>query len=140
MNSAMTEAIHGFLHNRAEEEAVSKAKVRYRDVLRTILLQDGREDENGHRHMDFLEPLTVGGKTWKGIMAQRRISASIDLDKVEALVRAKGLYDEVFPEVRVRKFDEDKLYILNQRELITDAELDGLITENISFAIVPVKS
>jgi hypothetical protein len=140
MNSALIEAVNGFLHNRAEEEEVTRVKNRYRDVLRNWLMQDGREDENGHRHLDFDSPLTIGGKAWSGITAQRRISASIDLDKVEALVRARGLYDQVFPEVRIRQFKEDVLYILNQQGKITDAELDALITENVSFAIVPVKS
>lgn len=140
MNSALNEAVHGFLHNRAEESAVAEAKTRYRDALRVFLLQEGREDENGHRHLDFAAPLSVGGKSWSGITAQRRISPSIDLTRTEELVRAKGLYDTVWPVVSRREFDENALYIANQQGLISDSELDSLITENVTWAIVPVKS
>lgn len=138
MNSALQEAVNGFLFARSEEEEHKRRKERYRDALRTYLMDEGREDENGHRHADF-EPLTIGGKTYRGIAAQRRISASIDLDKTEALVRARDLYDVVFPPVTTRQFNEDALYAANQKGLITDAELDSLITENVTFAIVPVK-
>jgi hypothetical protein len=140
MNSAVNQMIHGFLFNRAEQERTGKSRDSYRNLLREILMEDGREDENGHRWLDFEEELTVEGKTYKAICAQRRISSSIDLDATESLSKELNLYDEVFPVKEVRQFDEDKLYALNQQGKITDAQLDSLITEVETFAIVPVKS
>ena len=140
MDSALNEAVHGFLFNRAEQERTGKIRDKYRDALRDWLLADGREDESGHRYLDFESPLTVGERTWSGICAQRRLSSSIDLDAAESLCRELDIFDVVFPVVPVRQFDEDALYAANQRGLITDEQLDSLITENETFAIVPVKA
>lgn len=140
MNSAVNQMIHGFLFNRAEQERTGKSRDSYRNLLREVIMEDGREDENGHRWLDFEEDLTVEGKTYKAICAQRRISSSIDLDATESLAKELNLYDEVFPVKEVRQFDEDRLYALNQQGKITDEQLDSLITEVETFAIVPVKS
>lgn len=140
MDRVLTEAVNGFLFNRAEQERTGKQRDKYRDVVRQEVLTWGREDEGGHRWIDFDSDLTIEGKTYKAICAQRRVSSSIDLDATEALAKELGLLDEVFPVTPVRQFDEDKLYALNQQGKITDKQLDGLITENVTFAIVPVKS
>lgn len=140
MDRAMTEAVHGFLYNRSEQERTAKSRDAYRDLLRSWIMDDGREDDNGHRWLDFEDPLTIEGKTWRAIQLQKRVSSSIDLDAVEELVRAKGLYDDVFPEVVVREFNEDRLYAANQKGLISDAEIDGLVTEHVTYAVVAVKS
>lgn len=140
MDSAFMEVIHGFLYSRAQQEQRAKDRDRYRDILKSWVMEDGREDENGHRYLDFDEPLTIEGKTYSGIQAQRRVSASIDLDAAEELAKNLGIYEEVFPIVQIREFNEDALYAANQRGIVSDVALDGLITENITFAVVPVKS
>lgn len=140
MNRALMEAVNGFLYNRSENERTGKERDGYRNALRDWLMTDGREDENGHRYLDFEDDLTIGDRTYKAICAQRRLSSSIDLDATEELVKAKGLYDTVFPVVEIRQFNEDALYAANQRGLLSDEELDSLITETETFAIVPVKS
>lgn len=140
MERMLQEAVHGFLFNRAEQERTAKTRDSYKDVVKRLIMTDGREDENGSRWLDFDEPLTIEGKSYRGIQAQRRLSSSIDLDATEELVRAKGLYNDVFPVVEVRQFHEDRLYAANQQGLISDAELDSLITENVTYAVVPVKS
>jgi hypothetical protein len=139
----LTKAVHTFLFNRDVETTASRAKGDGHRTLKEHLLSDAegvREDENGHKFYDFEKPLTIGGVEYKAISAQRRLSASIDLARTEELVREKGLYEDVFPPVTTRRFDEDALYAANQLGYITDEELDGLITENVTYAIVPVKS
>jgi hypothetical protein len=140
MNPAFFEVIHGFLYNRAQQESRAKDRDRYRDILKSWVMEDGREDENGHRYLDFEEPLVIEGKAWAGIQAQRRISTSIDLDATEELAKTHGIYDAVFPIREIREFDEDALYRANQQGIVSDEELDGLLTENVTFAIVPVKA
>lgn len=141
MDRALAEAVNGFLFNRSEQERTGKARDRYRDALRSWLMTEGREDENGHRYLDLDgSGLTIGDHTYRAICAQRRVTSSIDLDATEDLCRELGLFNEVFPVVPVRQFDEDALYAANQRGLITDEQLDSLITENVTYAIVPVKS
>lgn len=140
MNGALLEAVHGFLYNRAEQERTAKTRDNYKFALREWLLEDGREDESGHRYLDFDDELTIEGKTYRGIVAQRRISSSIDLDATEELAKSHGIYDDIFPIVQVREFNEDALYAANQRGIISDAELDALLTENVTYAVVPVKA
>lgn len=140
MNSALKEAVNGFLFNRSEQERTGKQRDMYRDALREWLMTDGEVDESGHRWLVFENPLTIEGRSWRAITAQRRLSSSIDLDAVEAWAKTNGFMDEVFPIVERREFDEDALYALNQRGLVSDEVLDSFITESETFAIVPVKS
>lgn len=140
MNGALAEAVNGFLFNRAEQERTTRMRDNYKFALRDWLMEDGEVDENGHRWLTFDEPMTIEGKTWRAICAQRRLSSSLDIDATEELCKALGIYDKVFPVVSVRQFDEDALYAANQRGEISDEQLDGLITESETFAIVPVKS
>lgn len=140
MEPVVTEVIHGFLYNRAQQEQRAKDRDRYRDILKAWIAEDGREDESGHKYLDFDNVLTIEGREYSGIQLQRRISSSIDLDATEDMSRKLGIYDKVFPVVQVRQFDEDALYAANQRGEISDEELDSLITENITFAVVPVRA
>ena len=140
MNGALAEAVNGFLFNRAEQERATRMRDNYKFALRDWLMEEGEVDENGHRWLNFDAPLTVENRTWRAICAQRRIASSIDLDATETMCKELGLYDKVFPVVQVRQFDEDALYAANQRGEITDEQLDALITETETFAIVPVKS
>lgn len=143
-------AAHEFLYNRSVEAQATPLKNTARDLIKGWLtLKDqlgrfanGRVDENGHRYLDFDQPLTIGGETYTGIQAQRKTSAAIDLEKTEALLREKGgdaLYDVVFKREVIRTFDEDELFLLHQKGVISDEELDALETESESYSLVPVK-
>ena len=140
MNGALVEAVHGFLFNRAEQERTARMRDNYKFTLREWLMEDGEVDENGHRWLNFDEPLTIEGRTWRAIRAERRLSSSLDIDATEAKCKELGIYDEVFPVVEIRQFNEDALYAANQRGDISDEALDSLITETETYAIVPVKS
>ena len=140
MNGALREAINGFLFNRSEETRTLRLRDNYKFTLREHLMTEGEEDSNGHRWLELDPPLTIEGVTYRAICAQRRTSASLDMDAAEAKAKELGIYDKVFPVVEVRQFDEDALYACNQRGEISDEDLDSLITESVSYAIVPVKS
>lgn len=148
--SDLGRAAHEFLYNRDIEATAIPIKNKARDLLKGWLtLKDqlgrfanGRVDENGHRYLDFDQPLTIGDVTYTGIQAQRKTSTSIDLEAAEKLLREKGgeaLYDLVFKREVVRTFDEDELFVLHQKGVLNDEELDGLETETESYALVPVK-
>jgi hypothetical protein len=143
-------AAHEFLFYRDTEAKATPIKNAARDLIKGWLtLKDqlgrfpnGRVDENGHRYLDFDQPLVIGDVTYTGIQAQRKTSASIDLEAAEKLLREKGgeaLYDVVFKRQVVREFDEDELFVLHQQGVLTDDELDSLETETESYALVPVK-
>ena len=142
--TAVDKAVHDFLYQREQEVYATTMKNRGRDNLRAFLLEEDNEDiridESGHRYYDLPEPLNFGKQTYAAICAQRRLSSRIDLDAVEAYAREHGLLDEIFPVVPQRQFDEDSLYALNQRGIVSDDVLDSFITEDETFAIVPVKA
>jgi hypothetical protein len=145
-------AAHEFLYNRSVASTSETAKDQARDQIKGWLtlknaagaMPNGREDENGHRYLDFDEPLTINDVTYSGIQAQRKVVATIDLEETERLLREKDptgkLYDRVFKRVVERRFDEDELFVLNQLGVISDDELDALGTEHVSYSLLPVKA
>ena len=142
-----------FIYYRDEESAAKTRKEHERDKLKgwlTLQAQNGRflhgrEDENGHRYLDFDRPITIGETTYTGVVAQRKVPAPyVDLDEAEKLLRELDptgkLYDMVFERVVVREFNEDKLYVLNQRGVISDEQLDALeVQGDPSYSLTVVK-
>jgi hypothetical protein len=142
MLSDTTKAVHGYLFNRSSENEAKTVKNRDGGYLRLFIMENGREDESGHRYLDLEPPLTIEGVTYKAIKLERRTSSSIDLDATEVLMTSKGQdeYERVFKPVTVEEFDENEFYLSNQRGVVTDDELDSVITEETSYALVPVKA
>lgn len=144
VSDIMREA-HRFLHYRTEEQQARREREAARDVLKKHLTardEDGlplhaREDGDGNLHLDFEAPLEIGGTRYAGVMARRSVSARIDVKAAEALAKDKGVYDDVFPERVVREFDEDGLYLANQKGLLSDDDLDGLVAERVDYAMWP---
>lgn len=149
--SELEKAAHEFLfrrHRASEEEA---RKNTARDTLKEWLtlrtdagkMPNGDVDDKGNRTLYFDDPLVIGDVCFTGIQAQRKESApAIDLEAAEELLRAKGEqhYDQVFKRKVVREFDEDALYTLNQKGLVTDDELDDLLKiGEPTYALVAVK-
>lgn len=143
-------AAHEFIYNRDVAADAGKAKDKARDLIKGWLtlvnqvgkMPNGREDENGHRYLDFDHPLTIGDQTYKGIKAQRsNPTPYIDLDAAANLLSDKGpeFYDQVFKRKVVREFDGDELYVLNQKGIISDEELDSLeVLGKPSYSLIPV--
>jgi hypothetical protein len=146
----LTIAAHEFIYNRAAEATATRVKNTKRDMLKGWLTMknalgkfvNGRVDENGHRHFDFKEPLTIGDETYTGIVAQRKTSSRIDLEAVEEALKAKGdsSYDLVFKRQVIREFDEEALYVLNQKGVVSDEELDSFTIEDESYSLTTVKA
>lgn len=136
---------HTFLHYREVGADAERRKNAARDSLKgwaTLKnavgkFVNGEEDENGNRIL----PWTINGKR---IVAQRKVPAAyIDLEKTEALLRAKDptgrLYDIVFKREVVRTFTEDELYVLHAQGVLSDEELDGLeVQGEPSYSLVVV--
>lgn len=150
--SDLEKAAHEFLFNRDSESAAVKSKNRARDVLKGWLtlknaagkMLNGDVDDKGNRTLYFEEPLTIGETEYAGVQAQKKTpEPSIDTDATEALLKAKGAkhYDAVFKRQVIRVFSEDDLYVLNQKGIVSDEELDALmVTGDPTYALVAVKS
>jgi hypothetical protein len=140
-----------FLFWRDEETTAKRLKETARDRIKSLLTMRnaagkfiyGREDENGHRHYDLDNPVTVNDIEYTSIVAQRKTSSSLDQDAVEQLLREKGgdkLYDLVFKREVIRVFDQETLYVLLQKGVISEDELDSVTTESESWALTAVKA
>lgn len=143
----LTKAVHEFVYNRGLETESKARKERARDKLKRFLtvkedgeFVNGREDENGHRYLDLESAIPDGDDLIESIRATRNVSSSIDLDLCADVLQSRGLYDRVFKRVVIRQFDEHELYALNQQGLISDEELDSMITEAITYSLTAVRS
>lgn len=142
MLTDLTKSIHTYLFNRSSEGFAKKQKTDAGNDLRQHIMENGREDENGHKYLDLNPPLAIDGVTYTAIKLERRVSSSVDLDATEVLMTKKGQveYERVFKQVVVEEFDENEFYLANQRGIVSDDELDAVITEEVTYALVPVKS
>jgi hypothetical protein len=141
-------AAHTFLFSRDQQQNYTEKRTDARDMLLEWLLTRGTDDEGcrtddrGNRYYDFTEPLFIGGTAYAGLQAQRRVYSEIDIGATEHLLRRLGTdpFDRVFRQVTIRQFDEDALYMLNQEGLVSDEDLDSLLIEKESWALVAVKA
>jgi hypothetical protein len=142
MLTDLSKSIHFYLFNRSNESTAKKLKTDAGNDLRAHIMEFGREDESGHKYLDLDPPLTIDGVTYTAIKLERRVASSIDLDATEVLMTSKGRteYERVFKLVTVEEFDENEFYLANQRGVVSDDELDAVITEEVTYALVPVKS
>jgi hypothetical protein len=148
--SDLEKSAHEFLFNRDSAGRAGTIRDTARDILKGWLtlknaagkMVNGEVDDKGNRTLYFDEPLTIGEKTYTGVQAQRKEPAQfVDEDAAEKLLKSKGqkFYDAVFKRQVIRVFSEDDLYVLNQRGIVTDEELDSLLKSgDPSYALVVV--
>lgn len=144
--SGVERAAHQYLFYRDEEARAKKAKdkaVAVQGDRKANLLKDyiAEHGEPNGDHVDWLfeQPLTIGDQTYLGMRNQASASTFMDPDKAEELVVAKGLRDKVFKIVEVEVADWDELYRLNQQGVISDDEIDDLMTTETSYSLVVIK-
>ncbi|MEV4576000.1 hypothetical protein AB0K16_22410 [Nonomuraea jabiensis] len=107
-----------------------------REVLLAYAEDHGEEDTKGHRSVELADEFTVpGGKTLSGFTREKRVSERLNLERIEALAAEKGLTSRIFPERKVKVFDEAELYAAYQEDLITDEELKSLIDVTTTYAL-----
>lgn len=160
-----------FRANKDLEAAAKKAHEKLRDEeLMPALVQFGQPHGEKNVHLAIELPHPVAG--FRRLVRRANTTRLLDIDAAEALLRSKGLLQEVqtititvtglpgnslvqaeefarefggMDEVTVKvdvRFDQDKLYALHQRDrgALTEAELDGLIVSNTTYAFFPEKA
>lgn len=102
--------------------------------LSGIVEQWGQPDDKGH----MVLPLTdvVGG--YKSLVRQRRSKRGLDVERAEELLRAKGLYERCYEMVPV--LNEDAVMAAHFEGLITQADLDTIFPETVTYAFAPAKA
>lgn len=118
-----------------EDAGLTKRMGKIRDALMAEAETHGTADSNGHLYLD-VKPFTFEGKTYGAIKRERRVSQLFDDDKALKLAEKKNVRDRVIKTVEV--LDQDEFYVLNQEGIISDKELDGLISSKVTWAFQQV--
>lgn len=147
----ITRRAHEFLFFRDDESEAKKKKETARNAIKEYFekASKAREDENGHKYLDFDEPIQINGVRYKGLQNQRKVSSGIDVDLVEAWFDnpandpgyyRQSLKERVFKPVTTIEFDQDELYVLNQEGILPDDVLDSFMAQNVTWSLTAVKA
>lgn len=106
--------------------------------LKDWILDNCEQDESGNYVWDFDKPV-IGDKddSYRGLMLQRRVSEFIDEDKADEIIQAHNLQDRCYTTIEVIDFDQ--LYACNQEGVVSDEEIDSILSFNETFALIKVK-
>jgi hypothetical protein len=138
--AAPWEKTRQFLALKFQEADIVTRKNKLRDEVSAHVDATGEVDEKGSKFWKLDPPIEFNGQKFTEVKRERRVSQSIDEEKVEALVTAKGIRDRVFKQVTQEVLDQDELYVLNQEGVLSDEELDSLWVETESFAFKPIRA
>lgn len=137
-----TRDIHLFLRDRHNADAYAKSKLIHRDRLKEYITEHGYEDGSGNLCLDFEQPMTIMGKTWRGLQLRRvQGAATLDEDWAFNYIEQNGLEDRAINVVVTEVIDQNELAVLNQEGLISDDDLDQMfVRPEITWALYPVEA
>jgi hypothetical protein len=123
---------------RAKKYSFLKSQLDYLEkeqkALRLDLFEDldskGEEDDKGNVVLEL--PEEVDG--YVAIIKQRRVSRKIDEDKAEEIITARGMEETLYKTIRV--VDEDALMAALYNDELTEAEIDEMYPQSITWALV----
>jgi hypothetical protein len=119
-------------HDEAEHK---RRRETFRDSLKTWIMENCEQDENGNFRWELDDPITVDGEEWiTGFELQRRVSEFINEDKAWDIVRKYDVGDACV--VMVEELDCDQLYVLNQQGIISDEDIDSILEQTETWALV----
>lgn len=112
------------------------------------------DEEKGHRYFLFDSPKTIGDKTYSGLEYQRKVTGPyMDPDVVreyfdlfhdealeagipeEEIYRRQDLWSKIYHPVTEHIIDFDVIYRLEQQGKITKAEVESLMTTNVTWSL-----
>jgi hypothetical protein len=123
---------------RAKKYSFLKSQLDYLEKeqksLRLDLFEDldskGEEDDKGNIVLEL--PEEVDG--YVSIIKQRRVARKIDEDKAEEIITARGMEETLYKTIRV--VDEDALMAALYNDELTEAEIDEMYPQSITWALV----
>lgn len=115
-------------------KALTKRKDDIKKRLSESVEDSGEEDDKGHVWLELDEEVAGIG----ALKRERRVGQTLDPDKAQALLEAKGLGDRCYKLVPV--LDEDEVMAAHYEGLLTEAEIDSMFPKKVTFAFVPVKA
>lgn len=126
-----------FLDLKARVEQETQERDRLRDELKAYVeTTHDVTDVDGHQYRELSSPVTVAGKTYKTLKRERRVSTTLNEDRLLELAHEKGFTDRVIKTMEY--VDQDEIYVLYQEGKLTEEELDSLFDRNITWAFRPI--
>lgn len=129
-NSALLDAATQYVSLKEQATLISKRVSEMRDRLVEFVEKHGYSDDQGHGWLDL--PEQVDGI--EAIQRQKRVSRTMDEDKLFALLEDKDLLDDCTTMVRV--VDEEKVYKAVYKGQLSEDELNGCVNEKVTYALV----
>jgi len=122
-----------------DEQQIKQRRESLRGSLKEWILDNCEPDENGHKIYYFPKPVIMDDKEVRGLMAQRRVSEFVNEDKAYELVYKYNLQSSCVEEVVTEELNMDALYAANQMGIVSDDEIDDLLEQKESWALVQLK-
>jgi hypothetical protein len=123
-----------FLSLRSRIDDMTKEKSVIQAELSDLVDTTGEPDEKGSLWLHL--PHEVDGYT--ALQRQRKVSQVLDQDEAESILKSKGLFDRCYEMQPVLK--EDEVMAAHFEGLITEAEIDKMFPNKVSWAFVPKKA
>jgi hypothetical protein len=121
------------MHTARKNEASEYIKKNIRDL--------GELDENGNVIWLFDNPMTTDDAgQYLGFKLQRRVSEYVDEEKARTIIESHGLGPRCVRYIEVTEIDYDEMYAANQQGIISDDEIDSIISADETWALVKVKA
>lgn len=98
--------------------------------IKQYVQDEGVVDDQGHIWVEFDEP--VDGCV--ALQMQRKVSKPLNEEKAEAILRARGLWDECV--VMVPQLDQEAIMAAHYQGKISEDELDAMFPPTISYALM----
>lgn len=126
----LTVKIRSYKSLKDQIDTLSKEQKALRDALMEAVQADGYTDENGSLWIELDNEID-------GVAAlkrERRAKRELDEQAAEEILTALGLEDICYKTVRV--VDEDAVYAALYADKLTDADIDTMFPEKITWALV----
>jgi hypothetical protein len=107
-----------------------------RNQMMSAIETEGEKDEKGSLFLELTEPIEYDGKTYGLLKKERRVGSRFLEDDAEKLLESKGLLAEAQKTVVV--LDQDSIYRLHQEGKLTEAEIDSMFQESVTWAFKPM--
>lgn len=124
--------VQEYLHEKDLADEIAGRVNAKKAVIRKFVEEAGYADEKGSLFIDL-----EGVDGASAVKLERRVSTSLDRQKVEAWLKKQGLWEQYTEEVRV--LDEDALMAAAYEGTIPKKVMDGFMVESENFALKTVK-
>jgi len=134
--SSTAQNIAQYIHWRQKEIEAKKQRDKFRKAgnLDDLVTTTGEEQYDGSFTYWLDNPVPLeNGKYVTALEKRRSVSVFMDEEAAEKLAVELDIVEEVSHMERV--FDEDLFYAANQKGLISDEELEGILVKNEDFSL-----